>query len=70
MVLAIACRFLFHHHPSHIGIKIRGETKKDSNANFFMEPAVDQTPKGNITGGGHMGRLRHATIMDAFQFHE
>lgn len=70
MVIAIACRFFFHHHPSHIGVKIRGPTKRDSNANFFMELGGDQTPKGNITGGNLMGRLRHATIMDAFQFHE
>ena len=40
-------------------------SKKDSNANFFLEFNADQTPQG-VINSVNTGRIRHATIMDAF----
>lgn len=34
LIMAFLCRLFLHHHPSHIGIKIRGGVKQ---SNFFVD---------------------------------
>jgi hypothetical protein len=70
MILAAVCHFYFHHHPSHIGVKVQQKGAKASGGgNFFLDLYNGASPNMRMTPS-LAGRIRHATILDAFQFHE
>jgi len=69
LFLALVAFKTFYHHPAHIGVKIQkgGNSGKNlTNAGDFF---LDGTPNmGRKMTPSQLGRVRHATVLDAFRY--
>jgi len=48
IILAVICQIYFHHHPSHIGIKVKTNAKSSGNGTNFFVFAYQGDPSPNM----------------------